>query len=88
MLEPASLSGHKDRGVRGQLPDAQGFGGASACPPGIHSKAKVVWITQAKPPTWFRIVWIMIQFVENTLPGPRPQLLLQNVSPRIAQRKK
>lgn len=88
MLEPAFLSGHKERGGRGQLLDGQGLGRASACPPGMHAKAKVVWITQAEPPTWFRIVWIMIQFVEKAPPGPRPPLSLQSVCPRITQRKK
>lgn len=87
MLEPTSLWA-QGRGVPGQRQGGQGFGGGSACPPGTGSEAKVIGITQAKPPTLAGIACIMSQFTVRSPPGPRLPPLLHGVNSRRTQRKK
>lgn len=79
------LSGHKGRGVPGQRQGGQGFGGGSARPPGTGCEAKVIWITQAKPPTLAGIACIMSQFTVRSPPGPCPPPLLHGVKTNTAE---
>lgn len=74
--------------MSGLVQDGEGFSGASACPPGSHSKARVIQIVQAMPPPRPKACGYMVQFMERSPEGPLLPLWLHSVSPRITGRKK